>query len=312
VRAPIQAWFIVALGLAMLAAAGLAWVERRWQVRYLGALAIAVLFADLWYWNSYANPIAYGHFSFDSAYGAGEDALQRHVASAVPPLTRFDGGRRPAVGPWDGSLDIRMEATVGYGALPIGRYAVYRSIMKHNPKLRDGLNVSLFMKADQSGVEPNPTVLPRVYFPQSIVDIGSGREAARALETEDPHLQSVALAPHPALQQDRAATATVIEYGEQFYRVRYHAASPSLLRFSVPYFPGWRATGDGKRLAIVQVDLALMGVVVPAGDHELQLSFRSSRFRIGAAITLTALILCALLIAAPDLARRAGRKPGSA
>jgi uncharacterized membrane protein YfhO len=36
---------------------------------------------------------------------------------------------------------------------------------------------------------------------------------------------------------------------------------------------------------VVPVDVALMGVVVPPGDHELVVSFRSSRFAVGAAIS---------------------------
>jgi hypothetical protein len=308
VREPVQGWFIVALGMAMLAAAGFAWAERRWRVPYLGAILIAILFVDVWYWNSIENPLAYGHFTFASAYGDGEDALQRHVAPALPPLTRFDGGRRPAVGPWDGALDIRMENTVGYAALPIRDYVRYRTILGRNPALHDGLNVSLFMKADQSGVVSNPTVLPRVYFPKSILLVGSKAEAARALETLDPHLQSIALAadlptivpaPHSPIVQDPAATATVLAYDEESYRIRYHAAAPALLRLSVPYFQGWRATVDRTQLPIVHIDLALMGVMVPAGDHELQFRFHSDSFGKGVAITLAALVLCLFLIVAP-------------
>lgn len=305
VREPIQGWFVIALGLAMLAAAGFNWLERRWRLPYLGAILIAILFVDVWCWNSIKNPLAYGHFTFDRAYGDGEDAIERHVVPMVPPLTRFHGGPRAVVGPQDYALDLRLETTGGYGALPIRDYMRYLSVLKRNPKLRDALNVSAYLTADSAGVSSNASVLPRVYFPQSIVDAGSREEALRAIETLDPRLQSVALAPHSPIRQDPAATAAVLSYNEDSYRIRYRAASPSLLRLSVPYYPGWRATVDGKRLPIVHVDLALMGVVVPAGDREIQFSFRSDSFRIGVAITLAGLILCSLLVAVSARARRA-------
>ena len=305
VREPIQGWFVVALGLAMLAAAGFNWVERRWRLPYLGAILIAILFVDVWYWNLLENPLAYGHFTFDRAYGDGEDAIERHVVPMVPPLTRFLGGRRAVVGPQDFALDLRLETTGGYGALLIGDYMRYLSVLKRNPKLRDGLNVSAYLTADSAGVSSNASVLPRAYFPKSIVDVGTRAEAFRAIETLDPQLQSIALAPHSPMRQDPAATAAVLSYSEDSYRIRYRAASPSLLRLSVPYYPGWRATMDGKRLPIVHVDLALMGVVVPAGDREIQFSFRSDSFRIGVAITLAGLILCSLLVAVSARARRA-------
>ncbi len=305
VREPIQGWFVVALGLAMLAAAGFNWAVGRWRVPYLGAIIIAILFVDVLYWNSLENPLACGHFSFDQSYGAGEDALQRHVVPAVPPLTRFDGGRRATVGPQNYALDLHLETTGGYAALPIQGYMRYRAAMGRNPKLRDGLGVSVYTRADSAGVASNPSVLPRVYFPRSIVDVRNRLEAARALETLDPHSQSLALLPHNPILQDPSATATVLSYSDDSYRIRYRAASPSLLRLSAPYFPGWRATEDGKQLPIVHVDLALMGVVVPAGDHELQFFFRSDTFGIGVGISLAGLIACALLVAAPARVRRA-------
>jgi hypothetical protein len=303
VREPIQGWFVVALGLAMLAAAGFAWVVRRWRVPYLGAILIAILFIDVWYWNVIENPLAYGHSTFDSAYGDGEDALLRHVARAVPPLTRFGGGRRAPVGLQNYGLDLHLETTAGYAALPIGDYMRYLAVMKQNPNLRDGLNVSAYLTADLAGVASNASVLPRVYFPKSIVDAGNKAEALRAIQTLDPRLQSVALLPHSPIRQDPAATAAVLSYNEESYRIRYHAVSPALLRLSVPYYPGWRATVDGQQLPIVHVDLALMGVVVPAGDRELRFSFRADSFGIGVAITLAGLVLCSLLVAVPARAR---------
>jgi hypothetical protein len=148
-------------------------------------------------------------------------------------------------------------------------------------------------------VGSNPYVLPRAYFPQSIVDIGTRAEALSALETLDPHLQSVVLGPHSPVRQDPEATARVLAYDEDSYHILYHTASPALLRLSVPYYTGWRATVEGQQLPIVHVDLALTGVVVPAGDHELDFSFHSESFAIGAAITFGGLMLCALLLVAP-------------
>ncbi|MGO9010382.1 MAG: hypothetical protein ACLQPN_09790 [Bryobacteraceae bacterium] len=176
----------------------------------MGAVLVAILFVDVWYWNSLENPLAYGHFTFDDAYGDGQDAMLRNVVPMVPPLTRFGAGRRAVVGPQNYALDLRLETTGGHAALPIRDYMRYLSVMRRNPKLRDGLNVSAHFMADSAGVEPNASVLPRVYFPKSIMDAGSREEALRAIETLDPQLQSVALSPHNPIRQDPAATATVL------------------------------------------------------------------------------------------------------
>ena len=96
------------------------------------------------------------------------------------------------------------------------------------------------------------------------------------------------LLPHSPVRQDPAATASVISYDEQSYRIRYHAASPSLLKLSVTWYPGWRATLGGGELPVVRVDHALMGAVVTAGDGEVEFRFHSNYFAAGLAITLVA------------------------
>ena len=87
----------------------------------------------------------------------------------------------------------------------------------------------------------------------------------------------------------------VVSFGEQWYRIHYHAVSPSLLKLSVAWYPGWRAEVDGEPLPIVRVDHALMGVIVPAGDNEVALNFHSNHFGTGLAISLASgLVLLAV------------------
>jgi uncharacterized membrane protein YfhO len=58
-----------------------------------------------------------------------------------------------------------------------------------------------------------------------------------------------------------------------------------LLRIAAPYFPGWEAEVDGRAVNLVPVDVALMGPMVPAGDRELMVRYRSTRFAAGTAIS---------------------------
>jgi hypothetical protein len=288
-RAPIQGWFLVAFGLALLAAAGGNWLFARWRVPYLGIVVAALFFADVWYWNSFHNPLAYARASFEDLYGAHEEAGRQQVAASQPPLTRFDGPRYlAALGPQDHPLDLKLEATYGYFALEPAIYDEYTDAMLRNPKLRDGLNVSRSLNMTTGKLDPNPSVLPRAYFPKAVVDVGSSAESRRALETLDPGTGSVLLLPHSPVRQDPAATASVISYDEQSYRIRYRAASPSLLKLSAAWYPGWRATLGGGELPVIRVEHALMGVVVPAGDGEVEFRFHSNYFAAGLAITLAA------------------------
>ena len=302
VRAPIQGWFIVALGLAMLAALGADWAQRRWPFRYLGALIVAILFIDVWYWNAIENPIAYAHASFERVYGPGEEFLRRTVVPAVPPLARYAPGRG-RIGPIDASLYLKLENTDGYAALPISDYMRYfRTMNRDNPKLRDGLNVLAYVS--DSRLVRNASPLPRAYFPKSITDVKDAAQAREALRALDPHSGSFVLAPHEPIQQDPAATAQILSHDEESYRIAYRAASPSLLRLSVPHYPGWHASLNGRELPLAKVDVALMGVVVPAGEGEVLFEFRNDSLRLGAAISLAGLIALCALLAAPYVRAR--------
>lgn len=300
VRAPIQGWFVANLGLALLAGAGCDWILGRRRSRYLGVALAALVFADLWYWNCLRNPLAFARTSFEELYGAHEAVARAHIAADQPPLTRFEAPPRTTfLGPMDHPLDLKLESTYGYFALELAAYDDYVSAMAGNPKLRDGLNVSRMLNVNTGRLDNNPTMLPRAYFPRSVLDLRNPSETRAALATLDSAGQAMVLAPHPPVQQDPNATATVTAHDEQSYHIRYRAASPSLLKLSVPWFPGWHAVLNGGELPVVRVDHAFMGVVVPAGEGEVKFRFRSNYFAIGAAISLAAAIALGALVWKP-------------
>ena len=287
VRAPVQGWFVIALGLAMLAAAGFEWLQARWRIPYLQAIVLAILFVDVWYWNSLNNPLAYARSSFEDLYGAHEETGRARIAATQPPLTRFDMPRNLAVmGPLDHPLDLKLETTYGYFSLEPSAYDEYAAVMQQNPKLRDGLGVSRVFNAAAGRIDPNHAALPRVFFPKAVVFADSTVETRRALETLDPATAAVVLGAHGPMPQDPGATASVLSYDEQRYRVRYQAASPGLLVFSMAWYPGWQANVNGVEGRVLRVDHALMGTFVPAGAGEVEFRFRQDYFTAGLAITL--------------------------
>jgi uncharacterized membrane protein YfhO len=79
-------------------------------------------------------------------------------------------------------------------------------------------------------------------------------------------------------------------------KLRATTPSASVLILSQTYYPGWKAEVDGKRAEVFPVDIALTGIQVPAGLHEIRFDFLPLSFEIGAALTLaSALTLLALL-----------------
>jgi hypothetical protein len=188
----------------------------------------------------------------------------------------------------NGPLDVHLEATYGYNPLELTSYSQYRQAAASNPLLLGGLNVSRRLDMQSGAVEDNPSQ-PRAYFPRQILYAASQAESERMLARIDPPNVATVLGGPLGISQDAGASATFVANEEQACRIRTHSSSKALLRVAIPFYPGWRATVDGADARIVLVDHALLGVVVPAGEHELRLWFHPSLFGPAAALSLAGL-----------------------
>ncbi len=77
---------------------------------------------------------------------------------------------------------------------------------------------------------------------------------------------------------------------------------PGRFRFVEQYHPGWRATVDGRPVAIERWDGTFQAIEVPAGRHRVRFLFRPASVEIGAAISL-------LTLAGLVWAIRSGNRP---
>ena len=248
VKAPVHIWFVVALGLALLAAGGLAALGK-WGSRAVMLALALVLFADLAYWNSFVNPLAYARTSFEELYGSRLRIFEQRIGRQLPSGTRFYAPySSSSFGPQNHPMDARVEATYGYNPLELRSYHEYMGTATADPKLLDVLGASFRLDAAKGSVTSFAGVLPRATFPGS----------------------------------DASATAQVVEHGEGFYRIRYSARSAGLLRVADAWYPGWEAATGGSKLAVVPVDGALIGVQAPAGEGEIVLRFRTPGLAMGA------------------------------
>jgi hypothetical protein len=289
VRAPIQMWFVAALGLALLAGAGVGWVRARIRSPWIPLALAVVIGIDLYYWNMDRNPLAFARESFQDRYGANQDRFQTVVA----PLTRepmhriYAPSASVAFGPLNGTLDSRIEVTYGYNPLELWRYHTYIDAAGGNARLLNGLGVTAIIDASKGSLQQNAARLPRIYAPESVSGVRNKEEALARLATLDPAREAV-VEGGESIPQNGGASVQITAYEGDLYRARYQAAHATLLRIAVPYFPGWQAEVDGRALPVVPADFALMGVVAPAGSHELTVRYKPARFAGGAAISVVA------------------------
>ena len=69
-----------------------------------------------------------------------------------------------------------------------------------------------------------------------------------------------------------------------------------LLVISLPWFPGWEARLDGAVVPLLRTDYVLSGVIVPPGDHTVELRYRPRSVMWGAAISGVAVLGLALAL----------------
>ncbi|MBQ4821914.1 YfhO family protein [Aquimarina sp. MMG016] len=66
--------------------------------------------------------------------------------------------------------------------------------------------------------------------------------------------------------------------------------------FSEVYYPGWKASIDGKEVGHAQVNYTLRGLPIPAGKHKIEFRFDPQVIKTGGVITLTSTIVFILLM----------------
>ena len=138
----------------------------------------------------------------------------------------------------------------------------------------------------------NERALPRAFLAGTCRSVPDRDAAIRHLRSEafSPRDEAVVVGPcPPGLETGPPGRASLTRSDPTAVEVEVAAARRSLLVLSDQHYPGWRATLDGAPVDLVRVDLALRGVVVPAGRHTVRFLFVPARAGLGAGVALLGL-----------------------
>ena len=199
----------------------------------------------------------------------------------------IDGQQFPAnMGDWHGietyngylaSLTANVQRLGGDENGKMDMFAVNYAVRKESN--RPG-QVEVFKGASGMKVFRNTTAMPRAWV------VHSARQVEKPEIVKDPGREALFLKSPPLLEtcpgEDRldwnmrrpAASTLSVETGCR-----------ALLIVADTYFPGWKATVDGKPAEILEVDGALRGIVVEKGAHRISMRYRPTSVIAGAAIT---------------------------
>jgi hypothetical protein len=139
----------------------------------------------------------------------------------------------------------------------------------------------------------NTEALPRVFLVSHQRRLSGGRAALRA--TVDPRFDARRIAVTerqiPGLQagggtsRRSAGTARLVSYRSKRIVAAARSRSRSLLVLTDVYYPGWKATLDGRPARIERVDYLFRGVVLPPGRHRVEFRYEPMSWRIGSIVS---------------------------
>jgi hypothetical protein len=149
----------------------------------------------------------------------------------------------------------------------------------------------------------NENALPRTWVVGAQRVVRSDGDALDAIlsPTFDPRTTAVVQEPIAGLQGGSGGSARIERYEPERVRIAARAGGRALVVLSDVWYPGWKATVDGRPVALQRVDYLLRGVAVGAGAHRIELAYRPASWRIGWVVTLLTVLALAGAVA---LARR--------
>jgi len=145
----------------------------------------------------------------------------------------------------------------------------------------------------------NEAAFPRFFLAHEVRHVGTIEEARNLFQRHEIDLLYTAIVDAPIeLPSDVGAPFEVgevktLKYEPNSIEVSTQASLRSLLVLSETYYPGWKAWLDDQPTPIYPTDIALRGVIVPAGTHRVRLEFRPSILPISLGISLATAILLA-------------------
>ena len=313
----LRSLLFLALGFAALAACGAGKMSRPVAVGAVGLMVLIDLYgADKRYVSheSFAAPV--GH-----SQGIEADAIDRAILAdtaghyRVLDIPGFFDARRSyfhsMLGGYHAAKLSRYDDIIGERMLPLLSvgygHADGRGDVAAGQAVADMLNARYIVTGDpEAPLMLNPQAMGNAWLVDSMVWVDGARAEMDALDPALTDLRRQAVA-------DRSfATALPgqpsLAPGDTIYMTYY---SPNTLKyhvstaaggvgvFSEVYFPwGWKATVDGNEVPLARVNYILRALAIPAGSHEIVMTFASESVRRSSAAAYACVTLIYLLLAA--------------
>ena len=204
------------------------------------------------------------------------------------------------------SLNPFNDATTSYFHRSIGGYhgakmqryqdVIEGYLSRMSPEVYNMLNTKYIINFDDAAqeyfVSANPDAGGAAWFVEDVRLVENPDEEFLALAALDTRNEAVvdrrfaAQLENVLPQKDSSARIELVEYKANHLTYRYYAPQESVAVFSEIYYDkGWQAYIDGEPAPHFRANYILRGMVLPAGDHEVEFRFRALNFDRVSAVT---------------------------
>ena len=110
--------------------------------------------------------------------------------------------------------------------------------------------------------------------------------------------------PLQTAEPSQASAAEIIAYGPQEVIIRASSAEPGYLVLTDLYYPGWKASVDGRECQAEEAFGGFRAVSLAAGKHKIEFRFEPADFRIGLEASIASLIMVCIAFAGKRVVKK--------
>lgn len=282
---------------ALSSAAGLSLLSRS---EWLAALAVPAV-------------ALFGNRGLSQSYLAPLEWLSRPPPGLAQALAERPGDVGPLRVRWsEGNYGALFGAESAEGYLPIAGAGQRPRLLAELPSAVFDRAFAVAYYLPDPGEPPRKTASPgrRIRLARAVPAAGP-REALETMRAErfDP-LAEVAVE-GGAAECEPGAEVQVEDYAEERIAARTRSRAPCALFVADGWDAGWSASLDGRPAAILPADVFGRAVLVPEGEHRVELRYRAPGLRGGMLLTLAGAAWIGIALWAQRMRARRGEKPHS-
>lgn len=163
----------------------------------------------------------------------------------------------------------------------------------------ENLEYAFYDRKLKQTIFKNKHYLPRAWFVKNVEVIETKEAIWQRLNQQEFHPAEAAIVEQeiPAVFSPGKASAELKTFDLHYLRFAVKTDTTAFLTISEIYYPaGWKAFIDGQETKIYPTNYILRGVIVPSGEHLLELKFAPPTYVLSLKLSLAGLVITTLLL----------------